>query len=87
MASGKVDLQWRPGGERYCYSYKLDAQTYRTRNPPDTFASERACPGQPRTFFNPDTCPHELFNLRMPLDSCQDLARYRRGSPLEVCRV
>jgi hypothetical protein len=67
---------------------KLDgAQTHRTRYPADTFASGRACPGQPRTFLDLNTISYELFDLRVSLNSCQNLARYRSGSPLEVRRV
>ena len=87
VTSGKVDLQRISGGEYHCHSYKLDAHTHRTRYPTKAFASERACPGQPRTCLNLNTVSHELFDLSMSLDSCQNLARHRSGSPLQVCRV
>jgi hypothetical protein len=87
VTSGKVDLEWRLDGECYCHSYRFDAWTHRTRNPAETFASENACPGQPGAFLDLNPFSHELFNLRVSLDSCQNLARYRSGSPLEVCRI
>ena len=87
VTSGKVNLQGRSCGEYYCHSYKFDAQTYRTRYPTDALASKRACPGQPGTFLNLNTVSHELLDVRVSLNSCQNLARYRRGSPFQVRRV
>lgn len=87
VTSRKVNLRRRPGGEYYYHSYKPDARTHRTRNPANAFAPERACPRQPRAFLDLNAFTHELLNLRMSLDSCQDLARHRSGSPLQVCRI